>query len=199
MRGPLDDDVSPMASPRQPPPRSTSRPWAPGHPPARAGPRLPRPIGRSHLSAGEITPGSWAFIKLAALPTARVTNKEKEVRCNARRRQRDEHGKQALTKPQKKVGVPQKKWRTEEGKGGEPAVPGRPTCGSGHLRRQISQRWVSLGSSRSSRDRNQIRRYVLTNYIKHLLKGVSGLSRPERVSRRALGALKLALNLVRNG
>ena len=108
-------------------------------------------------------------------------------------------GKQALTKPQKKVGVPQKKWRTEEGKGGEPAVPGRPTCGSGHLRRQISQRWVSLGSSRSSRDCNQIRRYVLTNYIKHLLKGVSGLSRPERVSRRALGALKLALNLVRNG
>ena len=40
-------------------------------------------------------------------------------------------GKQALTKPQKKVGVPQKKWRTEEGKGGEPAVLGRPTCGSG--------------------------------------------------------------------
>ena len=31
-------------------------------------------------------------------------------------------GKQALTKPQKKVGVPQKKWLTEEGKGGEPAV-----------------------------------------------------------------------------
>ena len=31
--------------------------------------------------------------------------------------------KQALTKPQKKVDVPQKKGRTEEGKGGEPAVP----------------------------------------------------------------------------
>jgi hypothetical protein len=41
-------------------------------------------------------------------------------------------GKQALTKPQKKVGAPQKKGRTEElGKGGEPAVPGRRTCGSG--------------------------------------------------------------------
>ena len=40
-------------------------------------------------------------------------------------------GKQALTKPQKKVGVPQKKGRTEEGKGGELAVPGRRTCGSG--------------------------------------------------------------------
>ena len=38
-------------------------------------------------------------------------------------------GKQALTKPQKKVGVPQKKGRTKEGKGGEPAVPGRRTCG----------------------------------------------------------------------
>ena len=34
-------------------------------------------------------------------------------------------GKQALTKPQKKVGAPHKKGRTEEGKGGEPAVPGR--------------------------------------------------------------------------
>jgi hypothetical protein len=39
--------------------------------------------------------------------------------------------KQALTKPQKKVGAPQKKGRTEEGKGGEPAVPDRRTCGSG--------------------------------------------------------------------
>jgi hypothetical protein len=29
-------------------------------------------------------------------------------------------GKQALTKPQKKVGVPQKKGGAEEGKGGEP-------------------------------------------------------------------------------
>ena len=38
-------------------------------------------------------------------------------------------GKQALTKPRKKVGVPQKKGRTEEGKGGEPVVPGRQTCG----------------------------------------------------------------------
>jgi hypothetical protein len=37
-------------------------------------------------------------------------------------------GKQALTKPQKKVGVPQKKGRTEEGKGGEPAVPRCRTC-----------------------------------------------------------------------
>jgi hypothetical protein len=34
-------------------------------------------------------------------------------------------GKQVLTKPHKKVGVPHKKWRTEEGKGGEPAVPCR--------------------------------------------------------------------------
>ena len=39
-----------------------------------------------------------------------------------------ETGKQALTKPQKTVGVPQKKGRTEEGKGGEPAVPRRRTC-----------------------------------------------------------------------
>ena len=38
------------------------------------------------------------------------------------------NGKQALTKPHKKVGVPQKKGRTEEGKGGEPAVPRRRTC-----------------------------------------------------------------------
>jgi hypothetical protein len=37
-------------------------------------------------------------------------------------------GKQALTKPQKKVGVPQKKWRREEDKGGEPVVPRRRTC-----------------------------------------------------------------------
>ena len=37
-------------------------------------------------------------------------------------------GKQALTKPQKKVGVPQKKGRTEEGKRGEPAVSRRRTC-----------------------------------------------------------------------
>jgi hypothetical protein len=52
--------------------------------------------------------------------------------------------KQALTKPQKTVGVPQKKGRTEEGKGGVPASPRRrlvpPT-----LRRQISERWVSRG------------------------------------------------------
>jgi hypothetical protein len=40
------------------------------------------------------------------------------------------NGKQALTKPQKTMGVPQKKKRrTEKGKGGEPAVPGRRTCG----------------------------------------------------------------------
>jgi hypothetical protein len=31
-------------------------------------------------------------------------------------------GKQALTKPQKKVGVPRKKGRAEEGKGGKLAV-----------------------------------------------------------------------------
>jgi hypothetical protein len=37
-------------------------------------------------------------------------------------------GKQALTKPRKKVGVPQKKGWTEEGKVGEPAVPRRQTC-----------------------------------------------------------------------
>ena len=38
--------VSPSALGRQPPPRSTSRP------PARAGPHLSRPLGRSHLSVG---------------------------------------------------------------------------------------------------------------------------------------------------
>jgi hypothetical protein len=38
-------------------------------------------------------------------------------------------GKQALAKPQKKVGVPLKKGRSKEGKGGKPAVPGRRTCG----------------------------------------------------------------------
>jgi len=43
--------VSPSALGRQPPPRSTSRP------PARAGPRLSRPLGRSHLSVGKINPG----------------------------------------------------------------------------------------------------------------------------------------------
>ena len=36
-------------------------------------------------------------------------------------------GKQVTKKPQK-VGVPQKKGRSEEGKGGEPAVPRRRTC-----------------------------------------------------------------------
>jgi hypothetical protein len=40
-------------------------------------------------------------------------------------------GKPVMTKPQKKVVVPQKKGRTEEGKGGELAFPGRRTCGSG--------------------------------------------------------------------
>jgi hypothetical protein len=55
--------VSPSASRRQPPPRSTSRPRTPGHPPARAGPRLPHPIGRSHLSAGEITPAVLCIIR----------------------------------------------------------------------------------------------------------------------------------------
>jgi hypothetical protein len=34
-------------------------------------------------------------------------------------------GKQVLTKPQKKVGVPQTKGRSEEGKGGEHAIPCR--------------------------------------------------------------------------
>jgi hypothetical protein len=48
--------VSPSASRRQPSPRITSRPWAPGHPPARAGPRLSRPLGRNPLSAGEWSP-----------------------------------------------------------------------------------------------------------------------------------------------
>ena len=47
--------VSPSALGRQPPPRSTSRP------PARAGPRLSHPLGRSHLSAGESPLGSWAY------------------------------------------------------------------------------------------------------------------------------------------
>ena len=48
--------VSPSASRRQPSPRITSRPRAPGHPPARAGPRLSRPLGRNPLSAGEWSP-----------------------------------------------------------------------------------------------------------------------------------------------
>ena len=48
--------VSPSASRRQPSPRITSRPQAPGHPPARAGPRLSRPLGRNPLSAGEWSP-----------------------------------------------------------------------------------------------------------------------------------------------
>ena len=34
-------------------------------------------------------------------------------------------GKQVTKKPQKKVGVPEKKGRSEEGKGGDPAVPCR--------------------------------------------------------------------------
>ena len=34
-------------------------------------------------------------------------------------------GKKVTKKPQNKVGVPQKKGRSEEGKGGEPAVPCR--------------------------------------------------------------------------
>ena len=49
--------VSPSASRRQPSPRSTSRPRAPGHPLAHARPRsLSRPLGRSPLSAGEWPP-----------------------------------------------------------------------------------------------------------------------------------------------
>ncbi len=55
--------VSPLAPWRQPPPRSTSRPRAPGHPPARAGPRLPHSIGRSHLIAGETTPAILGLIR----------------------------------------------------------------------------------------------------------------------------------------
>ena len=57
-------------------------------------------------------------------------------------------GKQALTKPQKKVGVLQKKGRTEEGKYGEPAVPGRRTCGAARL----AKKWVSPGPSTLRRD-----------------------------------------------
>ena len=41
--------------------------------------------------------------------------------------------KQALTKPQKTVGVPQKKGRTDEGKGGEPTIPRRQTCATSEL------------------------------------------------------------------
>ena len=48
--------ISPSASRRQPPPRITSRRRAPGHPAARAGRRLSRPLGRSPLSAGEWSP-----------------------------------------------------------------------------------------------------------------------------------------------
>ena len=59
---------SPSAPRRQPPPRSTSRRRAPGHLPARAGPRLPRPIGRNHLSAGEITPGVLGLISWRHCP-----------------------------------------------------------------------------------------------------------------------------------
>ena len=53
--------VSPSAPRRQPPPRNTSRPRAPGRPPARAVPRLPHPIGRSHLSAEKSPLRSWAL------------------------------------------------------------------------------------------------------------------------------------------
>jgi hypothetical protein len=45
-------------------------------------------------------------------------------------------GKQVTKKPQKKVGVPQKKGWSEEGKGGEPAVP----C------RERLQPWAAGGS-----------------------------------------------------
>jgi hypothetical protein len=56
--------------------------------------------------------------------------------------------KQALTKPQKKVGVPQKKGRTEEGKGGEPAIPRRRTCAA-ELAPPYQQ---NVGIARSVRD-----------------------------------------------
>jgi hypothetical protein len=57
-------------------------------------------------------------------------------------------GKQPLTKPQKKVGVSQKKGRTEEGKCGEPAVPGRRTCGYWGGRCELAdQRKVGIARS----------------------------------------------------
>ena len=54
-------------------------------------------------------------------------------------------GKHVLTEPHKKVGVPQKKGRAEDGKGGEPAVPGWRTCGSGP--KQPDQRKVGIATS----------------------------------------------------
>ena len=67
--------------------------------------------------------------------------------------------KQVMTKPQKKVGA-HEKGRTEEGKGGEPAVPRRRTCAElapPNLRRQISERWVLVRSFGSRLNHNQQR------------------------------------------
>jgi hypothetical protein len=63
-------------------------------------------------------------------------------------------GKQVLPKPQKKVGAPRKKGRTEEGKGGESAVPSRRTCSSGPA--PPDQRKVGIGPF----DNFETRRYL---------------------------------------
>ena len=47
-------------------------------------------------------------------------------------------GKQVTKKPQNKVGVPQKKGRSEEGKGGEPAVPCKERLEPGRCRHRSS-------------------------------------------------------------
>ena len=110
--------VLPLASRRQAPPRSTSRRRAPGHPPARVGPRMSRPLGRSPLSV----PGGPLASPEA--PLAWATNKEKEVRCNARRRQRDEYRQASADKAAEEGGC-----ATEEM--ADRRRQRRQTCGSG--------------------------------------------------------------------
>jgi hypothetical protein len=100
------------------------------------------------------------------------------------------NGKQALTKPQNKVGVPQKKGRTEEGKGGEPAVPSRRTCGELAANLRSAKGWYRQVRLVPDKTRTSRGRYALTKCTKQLLKGSAGVSRPEQVSRRALRALK---------
>jgi hypothetical protein len=110
--------------------------------------------------------------------------------------------KQALTKPQNEVGVPQKKGRTKEGKGGEPAAPGRRTCGSGPAppdQRKVGiarSIWFQTRPFHVSRSKGG---YGLTNCPKQLLPGRSGLDTPGRVSRRALGPFKSRGILARQG
>ena len=66
-------------------------------------------------------------------------------------------GKQALTKPRKKVDVPQKKGRTEEAKAANLRVRAAEFAPP-NLLRQISERWVLVRSFGSRLDHNQQRR-----------------------------------------